>query len=205
MSDSSANPNPSQPVASRYRLWVDGCGGFLLVVGDRVTLGRGHNASPLVKSSLPRQCDVGVIGDWPGMVGTIDRRGGDYFWTPAATEASMLLKANQSLPSTGSVTIDLRLPSPLSASGVMSIAGPHRFADHVDGVVLVDQTIVVGPGTDCHVRVRQAAERSVLIHADGKWFVKHEAAGTGAAGTRQSMELGQSVSAGDFTMTLETT
>lgn len=200
MTDSNAPSNFAKPVASRYRLWVDGCGGFLLVVGDRVTLGRGENASPLVKSPAPRHCDVGVIGDWPRFVGTIDRRGGDYFWTSADTASSTLLSANQPLPATGSVSIDLRLPSPLSASSVMTITGPHRFADHVDAVVLVDQTIVVGSGTDCHVRVRQAAERSVLIHADGKWFVKH-----GAAGARQPIQLSQSISAGDFTMTLETT
>lgn len=198
MTDPSTPSNLAKPVASRYRLWVDGCGGFLLVVGDRVTLGRGHNASPLVKPSSPRQCDVGVIGDWPSFVGAIDRRGGDYFWTPASTDAAILLTANSPLPSTGSVTIELRLPSPLSASGMMTIAAPHRFADQVDAVLLVDGTMVIGPGNDCHVRVRQAAERSVLIHADGKWFVK-----PAATAARQPIELGRSVSAGEFTMTLE--
>ncbi len=176
-----------------------------MVVGDRVTLGRGQNASPLLRSPSTRHCDVGVMADWPGRVGTIERRGGDYFWSQASTEASTLLTPGHPLPSTGSVTVDLRLPCPLSASSVMTVAAPHRFADHVDAVVLVDQTIVVGPGTDCHVRVRQATERLVLVHADGKWFVKLGVAGNRQQIERQPIELGQSVSAGDFTMTLETT
>ncbi|TWU58729.1 hypothetical protein Poly51_15090 [Rubripirellula tenax] len=198
---------PKNPAAAlRWRLWIDGCGGFLLLIGDQLSLGRADAVQPtLAKSDASgRQVDVGVFADWPRHAGTICRRAGDYFWTETsrATDApessAVLVSSGQTLGVDGTAKVQLQANSPLSSTAVLSIAPPHRFDEHVDGVVLVDQTIVIGNGRECHLRHREATDVAVMVFRSGQWSVKF-----GLGGHFQEMATGQPVSLGSITMTLE--
>ena len=92
----------------------------------------------------------------------------------------------------------LTCPSPLSTSATLSLRGPHRFEGHVDAVVLVNETLLVGPGSDSHIRATEFPDQAVLVLRDGKWQAK-------LSSERKFHQLtpGQRVTLQSLAMTLE--
>lgn len=163
-----ATSSSSTSPARRWRLWVDGCGGFLLLPGNRWTVG---GVDP---ESFP---DICVRADWPRRAGVIDREGADYFWQSEPTNAETntkreLITSGQILPISGSAQMTLDCPSPLSTSATLSLRGQHRFDGHVDRVVLVNETLLVGPAGHCHIRATEFPDQAVLVHRAGIWQAK---------------------------------
>lgn len=188
----SANATSSKvpPPAPSWRLWVDGCGGFLLLAGNSWSVGGLANGT---------SADICVRADWPRFAGTIERDGADYFWNGIRSSAGReLINGGQPLPVPGSAVATLEQPSPLSDSAVLKLSVPHRFDQHVDGVVLVNQTMLVGPGPDCHIRCRESTDRAVLTRRGGRWLAK-----AGLAGDFEELCPGQRTTLRSLALTLE--
>ena len=180
--------NPSPP-APRWRLWVDGCGGFLLLGGDRWTVGGVSEKS---------EADICVRADWPRRAGAIIRQESDYFWRPTKNEPAKLITDGQSVPIQGTATMILSQPSPLCSSATLLLKAPHRFGDHVDAVVLVSDTLLIGSASDCHIRTPQDIERIVMTRRDGRWMTRSGLTGDFVELSPQSRQTLSSL-----TMTLE--
>ncbi len=176
------------------------CGGFLLLVGDRFSLGRS-------------QADIVVQADWPRRVGAIQRQSGDYFWCPDLGAAEQIDGTSQASPRpgtptlvrfgrpleiAGSASVMLDQPSRLSTTAVLRVAAPHRFDRHVDAVVLVDQAVLIGPGKECHLRHRESTAVTVLVYRQGVWSAK-----LGIEGTFSELVVGRAMTLGSVAMTLE--
>jgi hypothetical protein len=188
------------PPASRWRLWIDGCGGYLLLSGSRWTLGGVSETS---------HADICVRADLPRLAGTIERCGGDYFWKPVQSHSKRelakrelakreLVVHGRSLSVSGSAGVILQQPSALCDSAVLTVRPPHRLDEHVDAVVLANQTVLVGPGSECHIRCRELVERVVLIRRDDSWMVKE-----GTVGQARELRVGERVRLQTLAMTLE--
>lgn len=174
----------------RWRLWIDGCGGYLLLTGDCWTIG-GVTAD--------RQADICVHADLPRTAGTILRSEGDFFWSGVdGCDQREFLSGGQELSVRGSARITFHQPSSLCQSAVLKLAPPHRFDQHVDGVILVHETLLVGPGQDCHIRCRQSSHRIVLLRRANQWLVK-----LSPQDHSQPLLPGQRKTLQDLTMTLE--
>ena len=190
MSVIDSQQNIQTPSASRWRLWIDGCGGYLLVNGVQWSVGGLSRAT---------NADVCVQADWPRLAGQISRRGADYFWQGQnSLESKTLLTDGTPFPIQGSALMTLGKPSQLSDTAVLSLNAPHRFDQHVDGVVLVLETVLVGPGSDCHLRCRGASDRAILQLKDNQWYAK-----AGLLGDFQKLEVGHRVVIQSLAMTLE--
>ncbi|MDB4393961.1 hypothetical protein OAF37_03815 [Rubripirellula sp.] len=190
MSVIDSQQNIQTPSASRWRLWIDGCGGYLLVNGVQWSVGGLSRAT---------NADVCVQADWPRLAGQISRRGADYFWQGQnSLESKTLLTDGTPFPIQGSALMTLGKPSQLSDTAVLSLNAPHRFDQHVDGVVLVRETVLVGPGSDCHLRCRGASDRAILQLKDNQWYAK-----AGLLGDFQKLEVGHRVVIQSLAMTLE--
>lgn len=178
------------PSARRWRLWVDGCGGFLLLPGNRWTVGGWNAQSPP---------DVCVRADWPRHAGAIDREGADYFWQSSDLDRPRhLITPGQRLPIRGSAQMTLNCPSPLSTSATLSVSAPHRLDGHVDGAILVNETLLVGPTGDCHIRATEFPTRAVLVCRAGQWQAKAD----GDSGFSQ-LSPGERTTLNTLAMTLE--
>lgn len=185
------------PPAPRWRLWIDGCGGYLLLTGNRWTFGGVHAHSI---------ADVRVRADWPRVAGRLERQASDYFWcdlsSAVPTEPTRsLIRPGRTLPIVGSARLTLSQPSPLVATAVLQLAAPHRFDEHVDGVILVDQTLLIGPYPECHIRCdppkdQPIPERLLMTHCGGQWQA-------GVAGHLQPLIPGQTTQLHSISMTLE--
>ncbi len=199
MSAANATLSKVTPPARRWRLWVDGSGGYLLLTGNSWTLGGISDRST---------ADVRVRADWPRLAGRIEREAGDYFWCEMYSKGTTpqprsLLTHGRQLPIAGSAALKLVQPSPLTATAVLDLAPPHRFDEHVDRVILVDQTLLIGCSAECHVRCDpprddKTPERLIMTRRGDRWLA-------GIAGDLQELAVGQSTQLQSVTMTLEET
>ena len=197
----SAQPNfqNEAPPASRWRLWVDGCGGFLLIDGSSWTVGGFDQRTP---------ADICVRADWPRRAGTIIRKAADYFWQPWQSEGTtstkteaikpQLIKPQSPLPIAGSAEMTLSCPSPLCNSATLNLRDPHRFEGHVDGVVLADHLLLMGPTPDCHIRTSDFPEQIILMGRENQWHAKPK-----NENSLHPLPVGERVSIGTLAMTLE--
>ena len=153
------------PASRRWRLWVDGCGGFLLLSGDRWSVG-GYDAQ--------NEPDVCVRADWPRRAGEISREGGDFFWQPSSHPLGkkQLLHSGDKIPVPGSATMTLHCPNPLSTSARLDLSPPHRFEGHVDSAILVKETLLIGDRTDCHIRQLDCSKRVILVLKADVWSAR---------------------------------
>ena len=70
------------------------------------------------------------------------------------------------------VRLAFHRPTVLSGSGRLSFQSDHRPTHSLDGVVLVADTCLLGPGRDCHVRCPEWEDSVILIHRSGQWLVR---------------------------------
>lgn len=165
MTADDAGPRPG------WQLWIDGGGGFLLLEGNRWTVGGVAGAGTAAVAEGAKAAAITVLADWPRRAGTIELRGDDFFWTGPADEY-LLLRDGLPLPVPGSASVQFFRPSLLSGSAVLRVAPPHRLSGHVDGVLLFRDTLLIGRGKDCHVRCPHAESTLVVTRREGRWWFK---------------------------------
>ena len=109
MSAIQSQENTQALPASRWRLWIDGCGGYLLLTGTQWSVGGLSQATT---------ADICVRADWPRSAGSIERIDGDYFWQGRnSSDAKVLLTSGTPMPVPGSAVMTLDQPSQLIGSG----------------------------------------------------------------------------------------
>ncbi|MEO8269349.1 MAG: FHA domain-containing protein [Aureliella sp.] len=160
--------------ATRRRiLWIDGVGGYLLVNRDEVTLGQA-----IVGSSA----DIGIVGDIRRKAGAIRRSGSDYLLQPLqatqlnghAIERAQLLRHDDLIQFGERVQLRFTQPHPLSATARLDMVGLGKFQPHVDAVLLMADSCLIGPQANCHVRCPQwnSAKNAplTLVRRNHDWF-----------------------------------
>ena len=190
--------------AGPWILWVDGVGGYLICPGASVTLGQGFADPP---------ADVPLLADVLRNHAVI-RRDGERYWLEASKSASVnqkpatqaLLQSDDRIRLGESCQLLFSRPEPLSASARLSIVSGHRFGDPVDAVLLMAQTLILGPQTSAHVPVPELKERVVLIRDGAGLAVKSTApmrVGNETIRDRAPLKIGVPMTIEDVTLTLE--
>ncbi len=147
----------------RYLLWIDRVGTFMLCLGDRISLG-----GPV---SEPPAADIPLLANLSRQHAEIARSGeGYYLKASAATrvagrdvhERTYLADGNE-IQLGESVKLRFRLPTIVSGTARLDFVSDHRPARAVDAVVLMDDTCILGPGADSHIRC-PLWQQPVLLH-----------------------------------------
>jgi len=150
--------------------------------------------------SQATSADICVRADWPRAAGWISRRGSDYFWEGRrSSDTRVLLTNGTRIPVSGSGVMTLNQPSQLSDTAVLTLNAPHRFDQHVDGVVLVRETVLVGSGDGCHLQCRDLSDRATLQLKEKQWYVR-----VGLSGEFHRLDPGKRLTLQSLAMTLET-
>ncbi len=193
-------PMTDHSPTTAWRLWIDRCGGYGLLTGDRLTLGG---------SRAGEATDIQVRCDWRRREGVLTRRQGDYFWSAADFDPpdDHLIASEAVFPIQGSAVLRLKKPSVLSGSAVLSLDPPHRFENHIDQILLVDQTVLIGPSSSDHIRSTAVDTSAVLVIRDGVWRAKLKSPGKFLGKKRPTdfidLVPGRRVSIGELDMMLE--
>jgi hypothetical protein len=160
--------------AERFYLWVDGVGAFQLFTASRVTVGgptRDRNPADLVMlANLSRKhatfvrSGEGYVLEAHGACKVADR----------PVEERTHLNTNYRLELSPGVKLRFRLPSVLSATAVIDFVSDHRPNRSIDGVILMEQTCLLGPARDNHVVCPEWNETVLLYRKDDGFWCKSQ-------------------------------
>ncbi len=147
--------------APRYLLWIDGVGGYLVCLGNRITLGQ----------AVPGSCvDVPLLADVSRMHATLNRDKESYLLEAmrptqvngqAITRA--LLRPEDRITLGSSCQMIFRQPAPVSLSARLDVVSGHRLPLALDAILLMADTLVLGPGSQVHVTVAELKEPIILF------------------------------------------
>lgn len=160
--EGTARPAPNQ----RFLLWIDGVGGYLVCLANRVTLGQ---ATPDAYVDIPLFADVSRIHasltrDTEGYLLEATRP----LQVNGQTVERALLQSGDRVTLGASCQLQFRQPVPVSASARLDLASGHRLPLTVDGVLLMADTLVLGPDSQVHVSMADLQQPIVLYrHRDG--------------------------------------
>jgi hypothetical protein len=185
--EKTARPAVTVQPASRFWLWIDGVGGYLVCLGTRVTIGQ---ATPEATVDIPLFADVSrhhatLTRDNEGYV-LEAVRGVSVNGTPAD---KALLQSGDRVTLGASCQLMFRQPVAVSATARIDLASGHRLPQSVDAVILMADTLVLAPGKQAHVTVEDLRQPVVLFRQKGGLGVRH--AGPFAVDGQKCSERGQ--------------
>ena len=171
MTTSEPIPQSTQ-TAQRYLLWIDGVGAFQLCLGERVTVGG--------PTDPKKQADVSLLANLSRRHATFVRSGEGYLLEPHGPTWVGNRQIDEITPlSNGyvirlgdNVSMKFRLPSVLSGTAVLEFVSDHRPVYSVDGVVMMEENCLLGPGQDHHVVCPHWPEPVVLFRRDNQFWCK---------------------------------
>jgi hypothetical protein len=164
MSDPEAGP--VDPLPPRFLLWIDGVGGYLVCVGNRLTFGQ---------ATAGARVDVPLVADVSRLHATLTRDPEGYvleavrpIQVNGSTATRALLRSGDRVTLGATCQFQFRLPVPGSNTARVDLMSGHRLPTAVDGVILLAETLVLGPGPGSHIHAPDLKQPVVLFrHRDG--------------------------------------
>lgn len=157
-------------VPNRFLLHVDTVGSFLVLRQPRVSVG------PISSSRRP---DLGLLADAGLPVITIERQEEDYFLSSEVPVRVNDMPVQKKLLSSGDrislgprCQMKFTLPSAASTSAMLQLSGCRLPQGDARQVILMDRSIVLGPGTTGHIRADQMTSPAVLHVRDGRLLIR---------------------------------
>jgi len=155
---------------SRFVLWVDGVGGYLVCLGGEVTIGQ----------AVPgNRVEVPVLGDLSRQHARI-RRDDGYVIEPLRRvcvdgqeiREPTLLSDGDEIELGEGVRLRFRQPHALSATARLELVSGHRTQPSADGILLMAESCVMGPKWQNHVVCRDWSSDVVLYRREGELFCR---------------------------------
>ena len=152
-------------VGDRFLLWVDGVGGYLVCLGDRTTIGRSAGEAEAKAPGIAVETELALEH------AAILRQEGSYVlearhptWLDGtAISSSALVRDGHVIQLGTSLRLRFRQPHALSATATLEILSGHRTRPRVDGIILMSESCVLGPGKTAHIRCRWWTHDVVLF------------------------------------------
>jgi tetratricopeptide (TPR) repeat protein len=188
----------------RMLLWIDGVGGYLVCLSPRVSFGQ---ATPEAYVDIPLFADVSRLHGYL----TRDQEG--YLLEAVRTirvnneqVEKAILKDGDRLTIGASCQMQFHQPVAVSGTARLEIASGHRLALSVDGVILMAETCILGPGPDAHIEMPDLRKPVVLFRRKEGLGVRYDGQYTvdgNFSRDRVALGLGSTVAGDDFRFTLE--
>jgi FHA domain-containing protein len=146
----SASLSSSSPsVPKRFLLWVDGVGGYLVCLSNRVTFGQAAGEAPI---------DVPLFADVSRLHAEISRDGEGYLLESTKSvlvngkDATRAVLAGGDRVTLGA-TCQFLFHKPVSVSSTarLELTSGHRLPVAVDGVLLMGNEVMLGPAPNAHI------------------------------------------------------
>ena len=195
---------PAVPPGEKFHLWIDGVGGFLVCLGNRITIGQATPESP---------ADVPLLADVSRLHATLTRDSEGYLLQalrPVLLNGravdKTLLRNNDRFTLGSCCQMRFRQPVAVSASARLDLVSGHRLRLAVDGVLLMADTLVLGPGQQVHVPMPELKHAVILFRQKNGLGIR-TTGGMKINGQsvheRGLLEPGANVVGDDFSLTLE--
>lgn len=150
------------PLPKRFLLWVDGVGGYLVCLSPRVTFGQAVNDGPV---------DIPLFAELSRLHAEIFRDGEGYV-LESAREVLVngqpvprsVLRPGDRLTLGTTCQLLFHLPVPISPTARLELVSGHRLPLAVDGIILMADTLVLGPGMQAHVPLPAEVPGNVVLY-----------------------------------------
>lgn len=158
--------------APRFILWIDAVGGYLVCLSDEIYIGQAFPGT---------QADMAIQADISRRHVKIRREGEGYVLDPLhekvkvdgkPVSSPMLLSDGDELELGEGVRVRFRKPHVLSATARLEMISRHRTQPHVDGILLMAESCVLGPKWQNHVVCREWKGDVVLFRQEEKLFCR---------------------------------
>ncbi len=155
----------------RFLLWVDAVGGYWVCMGDEVTLGQ---PGPVAKADIP------ILADLSAHHARI-RRDGEGYLVEAFREVSVddrrvdhlaSLKEGCKLQFGPALKMVFRRPHALSATARLDLVSHHHTHPTVDAILLMADSLVLGPRPHCHVLCPDWPSEVILYRQEGQLYIR---------------------------------
>src|SRR5262249_55673160 len=165
---------PGEETPQRFFLWIDGVGGYLVCLGTTVTLG---HASPDTHVDVPLAADVSrlhatVMRDAEGGYLLEASRTVQVNGQPAT---KVVLKPGDRITLGTSCQLLYQRPVSVSNAARLDLVSGPRVLPGVDGVLLMADNLVLGPGVQGHVPMPDLVKPIVLFRTRDGLGVRHAA------------------------------
>jgi tetratricopeptide (TPR) repeat protein len=206
---------PSAPhhgfLPKRLLLRIDGVGSFLLLRGDRVSIGRaGPGAS----------ADLQLISDLSERQAEIIRAGEDYFVVSNSGVELAGRQVDHALLQDGDrirlgkrIRLKFRRPSLKSTTAALDLGDGVRTTTDCRRVILWSGPLLMGPARECHVRLSPGLGGAILMERGGQLCLKPmgpggrvwhgRPAGVATAETVVTIPLGVQTEVGDLRLSIQ--
>ena len=193
-----------QEQLASFVLWIDGVGGYLVCLSHRLTIGQANVDPPV---------DLALLADVSRHHATIQRDPEGYF-LEAVRKVQMngqkidkaLLRSSDRITLGNSCQLQFWQPVPVSTSARLDIVSGHRFAEPVQAVILMADTLVIGPSAQTHVQVPDMTQPLILYRTKNglaaRWPGEMQIAGK-AYRERGPLEPGATLVTDQITLALE--
>jgi hypothetical protein len=201
------SPEREEPQAAmglQYHLWIDGVGGYLVCLGNRITIGQATPESTV---------DVPLLADVSRLHAVVTRDSEGYLLQalrPAQVNGrrvdKTLLRDGDRMTLGSCCQMQFRQPVPVSTSARLDIVSGHRLRLAVDGVLLMADTLVLGPGFQAHVPMPELKQPLILFRQKNGLGLRTAAPvkiNGQSVQERGVLEPGATVVGDDFSFTLE--
>jgi hypothetical protein len=199
-----ATKHPDTTAGPQFHLWIDGVGGFLVCLGNRVTIGQ---ATPESTAALAMLADISRLH-------AVLTRDSEGYMLEALRPAQVngcraektLLRDGDRITLGGCCQMQFRQAVPVSTSARLDIVSGHRLRLAVDGVLLMADTLVLGPGQHVHVQMPDLKQPLVLYRQKNGLGIRSPGAikiNGQSVQERGLLEPGASVLGDEFSFTLE--
>jgi hypothetical protein len=146
---------------ARLLLWIDGVGGYLVCLNPRVTLGQGGpDGAP----------DLAILAAISRHHATVQRDAEGYFLEAVRKVAlngqsveRAFLRSGDRLTLGTACQLMFSQPVPISASARLDLVSGQRWLYPVNGVLLMAETLVFGPGPQSHVVIEELKQPLILF------------------------------------------
>jgi tetratricopeptide (TPR) repeat protein len=157
---STGDGNP--PLPKRFLLWIDGVGGYLVCLNPRVTFGQAAAEGPV---------DVPLLADLSRLHAELSRDTEGYVLESSRDvlvnglpAPRAVLKPGDRLTLGSTCQFVFHQPVPISPSARLELVSGHRLPLAVDGVVLMAEALILGPGVQVHVPLLENVPGNVVLY-----------------------------------------
>lgn len=190
-------------------LWIDGVGGY--GIWDLASIELGRTVDP--------HAGISIQGDMPGRSIHIERSGEEWMVSPIAdvskngvkVDSKTLLQHGDRIKLGDQVELLFEQVNPWSTTAMLRIVSRHRWANPIDGVLLIGQMCLLGSSPGSNIRCRDWKQSLVMFRKENAWMIL-PSPGTvstyrGSKNDTMHIEaiplnVGQRVESADYSMTL---
>jgi hypothetical protein len=156
---------------SRFLLWVDAVGGYLVCLKSDAILGQAGPGSGV---------DIPILGDLSRKHVRLRRDGEAYVLEPigpvringTAVHETTILRHGDQLELGTSVVLQFHKPHALSATARLDFVSRHRTQPSADAILLMAESCVLGPRKSNHVLCREWNQDVILYRQDEQLFCR---------------------------------